>query len=36
MRLLRPLLMSMGGLAIVAFFFFGTLFVLDYFAPVTL
>jgi hypothetical protein len=34
-RLVRPLLLGAGGLAVVAFFFFGTLFALDYFAPDT-
>jgi type II secretory pathway pseudopilin PulG len=33
MRLLRLLLMSIGGLAIVALFFFATLFVLQYLDP---
>lgn len=33
MRLARPFLIAGGGLAIVAIFFFGTLFAIDYFAP---
>jgi hypothetical protein len=32
MHLTRPFLLAGGGLAIVAIFFFGTLFVIDYFA----